>query len=243
VAGWHAQSPAYKQNYADYVALSNKGAREMGFADTGAMWRSQYDMPPEAFAAEMERLWQQVKPLYDSLHTYTRYKLRQTYGPDVVPATGPIPGPPVRQYVEPDLGQPLPDPEAATAPAAMTWQGAGRAQDHAKHMTQYAERFYTSLGMQKLPATFWERSLLTKPRDRDVVCHASAWPLDKRIDVRIKMCITPTAEDFTTIHHELGHIYYFLAYASSLTCSRTAPTTASTKRSATPWRCRSRPTT
>jgi peptidyl-dipeptidase A len=89
--GWHAQAPAYKDKYVEYVALSNKGAKQMGFADTGVMWRSQYDMPPEAFAAEMERLWQQVKPLYDSLHTYTRYKLRATYGADVVPLTGPIP--------------------------------------------------------------------------------------------------------------------------------------------------------
>jgi peptidyl-dipeptidase A len=211
--GWHAQSPSYKQKYTEYVALSNKGAKQMGFADTGALWRSQYDMPPEAFAAEMERLWQQVKPLYDALHTYTRYKLRQTYGPDVVPLTGPIPSHLFGNMWAQNWNNLYPILKPATGASSfdLTKVLEERKTD-AKQMTQYAERFYTSLGMQKLPETFWERSLLTKPRDRDVVCHASAWPIDEKDDVRIKMCITPTAEDFTVIHHELGHIYYFLAY-------------------------------
>jgi peptidyl-dipeptidase A len=211
--GWHAQSPSYKQKYIDYVALSNKGAQQMGFADTGVMWRSQYDMPPEAFAAEMERLWQQVKPLYDSLLTYTRYKLRATYGPDVVPLDGPIPSHLFGNMWAQNWSNlyPLLKPATGASGYDLTKVLEQRKTD-AKQMTQYAEGFYTSLGMQKLPASFWERSLLTKPRDRDVVCHASAWPLNEKDDVRIKMCITPTAEDFTVIHHELGHIYYFLAY-------------------------------
>ncbi|WP_229415797.1 M2 family metallopeptidase [Pseudoduganella armeniaca] len=212
-SGWHSQSPSYKQRYVDFVALSNKGAREMGFADTGALWRSQYDMAPDAFAAEMERLWQQVKPLYDSLHTYTRYKLRAAYGPDVVPATGPIPAHLFGNMWSQtwDNIYPLLKPAGDTTGFDLTKVLEER-KTSAKEMTQYAEGFYTSLGMQKLPASFWERSLLTKPRDRDVVCHASAWPIDGKDDVRIKMCITPTAEDFTVIHHELGHIYYFLEY-------------------------------
>jgi peptidyl-dipeptidase A len=211
--GWHAQSPSYKQKYIDYVALSNKGAQQMGFADTGVMWRSQYDMPPEAFAAEMERLWQQVKPLYDSLLTYTRYKLRATYGPDVVPLDGPIPSHLFGNMWAQNWSNlyPLLKPATGASGYDLTKVLEQRKTD-AKQMTQYAEGFYTSLGMQKLPTSFWERSLLTKPRDRDVVCHASAWPLNEKDDVRIKMCITPTAEDFTVIHHELGHIYYFLAY-------------------------------
>jgi peptidyl-dipeptidase A len=212
--GWHAQSPSYKQKYTEYVALSNKGAKQMGFADTGAMWRSQYDMPPEAFSAEMERLWQQVKPLYDSLHTYTRYKLRQTYGPDVVPLTGPIPSHLFGNMWSQNWNNLYPILKPATGASSfdLTKVLEQRKTD-AKQMTQYAERFYTSLGMEQLPASFWERSLLTKPRDRDVVCHASAWTIDEKKDVRIKMCITPTAEDFTVIHHELGHIYYDLAYS------------------------------
>ncbi|NRR28927.1 M2 family metallopeptidase [Oxalobacteraceae bacterium] len=211
--GWHSQAPAYRQRYTEYVALSNKGAKEMGFADTGAMWRSQYDMPPEAFAAEMERLWQQVKPLYDSLHTYTRHKLRETYGPDVVPATGPIPAHLFGNMWSQTWSNLYPILKPATGASSFDLSKVlADRNTSAKDMTAYAERFYTSLGMQKLPATFWERSLLTKPKDRDVVCHASAWPMDDKDDVRIKMCITPTAENFTTIHHELGHIYYYLGY-------------------------------
>ncbi|MES2017684.1 MAG: M2 family metallopeptidase [Pseudomonadota bacterium] len=212
--GWHSQSPQYKDNYVAYTALSNKGAREMGFADTGALWRSGYDMPPDAFAAEMERLWQQVKPLYDALHTYTRYKLRAAYGPELVPASGPIPAHLFGNMWSQSwsnlypLLKPAGDKDGYDLGAALVAKNTG-----APDMTRYAERFYTSLGMQTLPPTFWTRSLLTKPRDRDVVCHASAWSMDGKDDVRIKMCITPTAEDFSVIHHELGHIYYDLAYA------------------------------
>ena len=212
--GWHAQAPQYKDKYAQYVALSNKGAREMGFADTGALWRSGYDMTPEVFSAEMERLWQQVKPLYDALHTYTRYKLRESYGPDQVPADGPIPAHLFGNMWSQSWNNlyPILKPAGNKDTYSLTSQLASRSTS-AVDMTKYAERFYTSLGMQTLPETFWTRSLLTKPRDRDVVCHASAWSMDGAQDVRIKMCITPTEEDFSTIHHELGHTYYTLAYA------------------------------
>jgi peptidyl-dipeptidase A len=211
--GWHAQSKAYKDDYVKYVALSNKGAREMGYADTGVLWRSGYDMTPEQFADELERVWQQVKPLYESLHTYSRYKLRQQYGAGQVPLTGPIPAhlfgnmwsqswsnlypvlKPAEVKSDYDLGNVL-----------------GERKVGPQEMVRYAERFYESLGMPALPGTFWERSLLTKPQDREVVCHASAWDIDQLQDVRVKMCIRPTEEDFTTIHHELGHVYYFLAY-------------------------------
>ena len=213
--GWHAQSPAYKQDYAKYVELSNKGARAMGYADTGALWRSRYDMAPDAFAGEMERLWQQVKPLYDSLHTYTRYKLRQAYGPDAVPADGPIPAHLLgNMWAQSwDNLYPILKPAGLEKGEDLTALLEER-KTSAVEMTRYAEGFYTSLGMRKLPATFWERSLLTKPRDREVVCHASAWDLDGKDDVRVKMCITPTAEDFRVIHHELGHLYYDLAYSN-----------------------------
>jgi peptidyl-dipeptidase A len=220
--GWHSQSPAYKKMYADYVDLSNKGAREMGYADTGALWRSQYDMTPEQFAAEMERLWQQVKPLYDSLHEYARYKLREAYGPDVVPLTGPIPAHLFGNMWSQtwDNIYPLLMPPTGASKFDLTKVLEER-KTSAKEMVQYGERFYTSLGMQKLPDTFWQRSLLTKPQDRDVVCHASAWQLDGKDDVRIKMCIRPTAEEFTVIHHELGHIYYDLAYKNQSNLFRT----------------------
>jgi peptidyl-dipeptidase A len=211
--GWHALSKTYRQDYADYVALSNKGARAMGYADTGALWRSGYDMPPDAFAADMARVWQQVQPLYESLHTYVRHKLRQAYGPALVPAQGPLP-----IYLLGNMwGQswenlyPLVKPAARPGDYDLSRVLAGR-KTSAPDMAKTAENFYTSLGMESLPASFWERSLLTKPQDREVVCHASAWDLDLQQDVRIKMCIRPTEEDFITIHHELGHIYYSLVH-------------------------------
>jgi peptidyl-dipeptidase A len=215
--GWHQQSAKYKDNYTKYVTVSNKGAREMGFADTGAMWRSQYDMPADAFAADTERLWQQVKPLYDSLHMYVRLKLRQQYGKvdgkDVVPKEGPIPAHLFGNMWSQSWENLYPIVKPQTQTASIDVADALKSKNiDAKGMTQYGEKFYTSLGMEKLPETFWQKSLFTKPRDREVVCHASAWDLDNLTDVRIKMCINPTAEDFMTIHHELGHNYYQLAY-------------------------------
>ncbi|PRC95018.1 M2 family metallopeptidase [Solimicrobium silvestre] len=211
--GWHSLSPSYKDDYAKYVALSNKGAVNMGYADTGALWRSNYEMTPKQFEFEMERLWQQVKPLYDSLYTYTRHQLQKTYGEKEVPSTGPIPAHLFGNMWSQtwDNLYPILKPEGLSSSYDLS-EVLKERKVTPTQMAGYAERFYTSLGMEKLPETFWKRSLLSKPKDREVVCHASAWDIDARQDVRIKMCITPTAEDFTTIHHELGHVYYFLAY-------------------------------
>jgi peptidyl-dipeptidase A len=214
--GWHSVSPKYRKDYVRFVELANKGAKEMGFKDVGAMWRTNYDMEPNAFAAEMERLWNQVKPLYESLHTYVRAKLRQKYGDAIVPTNGPIPAHLLGNMWAQQWGNVY----DVVKPAAV---GGGQAYDltkilqgrktDAKQMVKYGEGFFTSLGFDALPSTFWERSLFTKPQDRDVVCHASAWDIDNQHDVRIKMCININEEDFTTIHHELGHNYYQMAYA------------------------------
>ncbi len=212
-AGWHKVSPQYRKDYARFVELANKGAREMGFKDVGAMWRSNYDMEPDQFAAEMERLWLQVKPLYDSLHTYTRVKLREKYG-DAVPATGPIPAHLLGNMWSQTWGNvyDIVKP-ASTAPTYDLTKILVEKKTDAKQMARYGEAFFTSLGFEPLPQTFWERSLFTKPLDRDVVCHASAWDIDSQKDVRLKMCIKINDEDFQTIHHELGHNYYQMAYA------------------------------
>lgn len=211
--GWHGVSRAYKGDYARYVQLANEGAREMGYADAGALWRSKYDMPADAFAAEEERLWQQVKPLYESLHAYVRAKLVAKYGANVVPPNGPIPAHLLGNMWSQDwaniyelLAPPAGDP-GYRLDDILKQRGAD-----ARQMVRWGEGFYTSLGFDSLPASFWTRSQFTKPRDRDVVCHASAWDLDGQQDVRIKMCIEPTEEDFNTIHHELGHNYYQMAY-------------------------------
>jgi peptidyl-dipeptidase A len=210
--GWHAISPPMRKPYERYVQLANEGARELGFADTGAMWRSKYDMPPDDFAVETDRLWNQVRPLYLSLHAYVRRRLHEKYG-DVQPATGPI-----RADLLGDMWAqqwdniyPLVAPANADPGYDLTKILESRKVD-AKQMVRYAEHFFTSLGFAPLPQTFWERSLFVRPQDREVVCHASAWDVDGKDDLRVKVCLEPTGEDFVTIHHELGHNFYQRAY-------------------------------
>jgi peptidyl-dipeptidase A len=210
--GWHAIARPIKKDFVRYVELANKGARELGFADNGAMWRSKYDMPPDAFAKELDRLWEQVRPLYVSLHAYVRWKLREKYG-DAVPANGPIPAHLLgNMWAQTwDNVYPLVAPTGADKGYDLTQILKGRKTD-AVQMVKYGEGFFTSLGFDPLPKTFWQRSMLTKPKDREVVCHASAWDVDYVDDLRIKMCIDITGEDFTTVHHELGHNFYQRAY-------------------------------
>jgi peptidyl-dipeptidase A len=212
--GWHQIAVPIRKEYVRFVELSNKGAKEMGFKDTGAMWRSKYDMEPDAFAAEMERLWQQVKPLYDSLYTYTRRKLSEKYGKEVVPEDKPIPAHLLGNMWAQTWGNvyPLLAPANADRGYDLTQILKGRNTD-AKQMVRYGEGFFTSLGFDSLPASFWERSLFLKPADREVVCHASAWDIDYEKDVRLKMCVQINEEDFSVVHHELGHNYYQMAYS------------------------------
>jgi peptidyl-dipeptidase A len=211
--GWHAVGAPIRKDYQRFVELSNKGAREIGFADTGAMWRSKYDMPPDDFSRELDRLWEQVKPLYVSLHAYVRSRLREKYGDGVVPAGGPIPAHLLGNMWAQSWENiyPLVAPANADPGFDLTKILKARKLD-SREMARYGERFFVSLGFAALPETFWERSLFTKPRDREVVCHASAWDVDNVEDLRIKMCIEPTSEDFITIHHELGHNFYQRAY-------------------------------
>ncbi len=211
-AGWHTISIPMRKDYARFVELSNKGAKALGFADTGAMWRSKYDMPPEAFSKELDRLWQQLQPLYVSLHAYVRSRLREKYGP-IVPEKGPIPAHLLGNLWQQDWSNvyDLVAPSGAAPSFSLTERLEAKKVD-ALEMVRIGERFFTSLGFAPLPKTFWERSLFVKPRDRDVVCHASAWNIDNVEDLRIKMCIDVNAEDFTTIHHELGHNFYQRAY-------------------------------
>ncbi|HMY19988.1 MAG TPA: M2 family metallopeptidase, partial [Polyangium sp.] len=188
-------------------------AKEMGFSDMGALWRAGYDMTPEEFEAEVERLWTQVKPLYDELHCYVRAKLRKEYGKDKIGDKAPIPAHLlgnmwaqdwVNLY---DMAAPYPKESKLDVTKALVDKKV-----EPKEMVKMAEKFFTSLGLDELPKTFWERSLFTRPKDREVVCHASAWDLTYGGDIRIKMCIAPKEDDFITIHHELGHDYYYQYY-------------------------------
>ena len=211
--GWHAVAPPMRARYARYVELGNKGAREIGYEDLGDLWKSGYDMAPEAFEADVERLWGQVKPLYEALHCYVRGRLRKQYGEALVPAKAPIPAHLLGNMWAQEWSNifPLVEPFPGEAPLDVTKALTDKGYS-AKKMVETAETFFTSLGLEKLPATFWERSLFTKPADREVVCHASAWDVTYAGDIRIKMCIEQTEEDLVTIHHELGHNYYYVYY-------------------------------
>ncbi len=210
--GWRTISPPLRAPFERYVELGNQGARELGFADLGSMWRSKYDMDPDAFAAELDRLWGQVRPLYEALHCHVRARLAATYG-DAVDPTGPIPAHLLGNMWAQTWGNvyDLVAPAGVEAGYDLTELLEARGVDE-REMVRYGERFFSSLGFEPLPETFWERSLFVQPVDHAAVCHASAWNIDWKDDLRIKMCIEITAEDFQTIHHELGHNYYQRAY-------------------------------
>ncbi|MCC6336358.1 MAG: M2 family metallopeptidase [Myxococcales bacterium] len=212
-AGWHETSKEMRPLYERLVQLSNEGAKEFGAGDLGELWRSAYDMSPADFEKETDRLWSQVKPLYEDLHCYVRGKLSKKYGPEKVSASGPLPAhllgnmwaqewPNVYPLVEPYRGQPSLDVTRKLKALKYTPQ----------KLVELGENFFVSLGLDKLPPSFWKRSQFTKPQDRDVVCHASAWDVTYSNDLRIKMCIKIDEEDLITVHHELGHDYYFMNY-------------------------------
>ena len=241
--GWHTTSQPMRKDYVRFVELVNEGAKGMGFADAGEMWRSGYDMTPAEIAAETDRLWGQVKPLYEQLHCYTRTKLQAKYGADKGQvAGGMLPAHLMGNMWQQDWGnlwdvlEPYKGAGSLDINSALQAQhqrnlsdarakieGAATAEKMvdadraaqlatAKQMTQRAEDFYVSLGMPKLPESYWQKTQFIKPLDREVQCHASAWDMTMAGDVRTKMCIKPNEEEFTTIYHELGHIYYYLAY-------------------------------
>ncbi len=241
--GWHTISQPMRKDYVRFVELVNEGAKEMGFADAGEMWRSGYDMTPAEIAAETDRLWGQVKPLYEQLHCYTRTKLETQYGPGKgAVAGGMLPAHLMGNMWQQDWGnlwdvlepykgagsldinsalqkrydfhyaQAVAKAGPRANSAALVEADREAQLKTAEEMTQRAEEFYVSLGMPKLPASYWQKTQFIQPRDRDVVCHASAWDMNMAGDVRTKMCIKPNEEEFTTIYHELGHVYYYLAY-------------------------------
>jgi len=203
-----------RADYTRMVEIANQGAKELGYDNTGAMWRSQYDMSPEEFSAMYERLWSEVQPLYNQLHCYTRDRLNKKYGASVQPATGPI---------RADLLGNMWAQEWGNIYDVVAPKGAGdigydltdllaKKKYTPEQMVRAGERFYTSLGLAPLPESFWQRSQITRPQGREVICHASAWDVDQKDDLRIKMCTKVNADDFVTIHHELGHNYYQRAY-------------------------------
>ncbi len=213
--GWHTVSPALRKPYGELVELGNDGARELGFHDMSEIWKGGYDMSADDFERETARLWDAVRPLYEKLHCYVRARLAKRYGADRVPKEGPIPAHLLgNMWAQSWAGlYPLLEPYPGHGGVDLTKALVEHKYD-AKKMVATAEHFFVSLGMAPLPATFWERSLFVKPRDREVECHASAWDLGLSGDLRVKMCIQVDAGDFLTIHHELGHDFYYQQYHS-----------------------------
>ncbi|HZV84786.1 MAG TPA: M2 family metallopeptidase [Brevundimonas sp.] len=212
--GWRTISPVMAADYTRMVEIANEGSRELGFADTGAMWRAGYDMEPDAFAAETDRLWEQVKPFYENLHCYVRGRLNAQYGDAVQSETGPIRADLLGNMWSQQWGN-IYDVVAPTDGGESSYDLTNLLTSKgydARKMVEAGEGFYVSLGLPELPQTFWERSMITRPEGREVVCHASAWDLDNADDIRIKMCTQVNGDDFYTVHHELGHNYYQREY-------------------------------
>ncbi|MDT0595063.1 M2 family metallopeptidase [Glaciecola petra] len=211
--GWREVSKPMRDIYTEQVGIANEGAKELGFANTSELWRAKYDMPAADFPKELDRLWGQVQPFYNALQCHVRAELSEHYGEDIVPLNKPIPAHllgnmwaqswgNIYDIVKPEQEMNVPD-----VTKAMAEQGYDELR-----MVKEAEDFFSSLGFDPLPDTFYERSMFQKPEGRDVQCHASAWNLDDKEDLRIKMCIQITGEEFNVIHHELGHNYYQRAY-------------------------------
>ncbi|GAA0857465.1 M2 family metallopeptidase [Aliiglaciecola litoralis] len=211
--GWRTVSPPMKPLFVEQANLANEGAKELGLEDVSELWRGSYDMPADDFANELDRLWDQVKPFYEALHCHVRAELGEQYGEEIVPQDKPIPAHLLGNMWGQtwgniyDIVKPKQELQVIDVTQAL--------EDHQYDevgMVKQAESFFSSLGFAPLPDTFWQRSQFSQPADRDVVCHASAWNVDSKDDLRIKMCIQKTGEEFAVIHHELGHNYYQRAY-------------------------------
>jgi peptidyl-dipeptidase A len=210
--GWRRIAPPLRSKYRRYVELANKGSKALGFANLADQWRSVYDMPPAEFEKEVDRLFKQVRPLYNELHCYVRARLQKKYGKDKVPDKAPIPAHLLGNMWAQDWSHIFDLVAPQKGPTYNLEKILKAKKVDEKRMVRYAEAFFVSLGLPSLPKSFWKRSMFVKPKDRDVVCHASAWDIDWKDDLRIKMCININGEDFTVIHHELGHNYYQRAY-------------------------------
>lgn len=216
--GWRNIGKPMKDMYLRMVEIGNLGAKDLGYDGLTDLWFSQYDMPADDFLAETDRVWDELKPLYDALHCHVRNELSEHYGEAVVSKEGSMPAHVLGNMWGQswaniyDLVYTPDNPKADTnidLTKILEEKDIGEIE-----MVEIAENFFLSLGFEPLPKTFWERSLFIKPQDHNVVCHASAWDLDSDAnDLRVKMCIERNAEDFSTIHHELGHIFYYQAYS------------------------------
>ncbi|XP_022084569.1 angiotensin-converting enzyme-like isoform X2 [Acanthaster planci] len=210
--GWRAAvGPSAKEDYQRYVALKNEAAAANGFSNCGDYWKSWYEV--DDFTDQVENLYQQLSPLYNNLHAYVRRKLYNLYGADYINLKGPIPAHILGNMWSQswlnilDLMLPFENAPSVDITPVLVREGY-----NAKRMFEVSDEFFESLGLIKMPPEFWAESMIERPTDREVVCHASAWDFYNQIDFRIKQCTDITMDDFITIHHEMGHIEYYLQY-------------------------------
>uniref|UniRef100_A0A182LUT3 Angiotensin-converting enzyme n=1 Tax=Anopheles culicifacies TaxID=139723 RepID=A0A182LUT3_9DIPT len=210
---WHAVAgKPVRKDFDEYVSLNREAAQLNNFTSGAEYWLDAYE--DDTFEQQVDAAIEQIRPLYEQIHGYVRYKLRKHYGNDIVSEKGPIPihllGNMWGQTWDniADITTPFPNKKLLDVTEEMVRQGYTPVK-----MFEMGDEFFQSLNMTKLPPTFWEKSIVEKPNDgRELVCHASAWDFYKKDDVRIKQCTRINMEDFFTVHHELGHIQYYLQY-------------------------------
>ncbi|NWW89629.1 ACE2 enzyme, partial [Rhynochetos jubatus] len=221
--GWRAEvGRMMRPLYEEYVELKNEVAKLNNYSDYGDYWRANYeaDYPEEykysrdQLIEDVEKTFEQIKPLYQQLHAYVRHRLEQVYGPELISSTGCLPahllGDMWGRFWTNLYGLAVPYPakpniDVTSAMVQKKWD--------AMRIFKAAEAFFTSIGLSEMTKGFWENSMLTEPTDnRKVVCHPTAWDLGNN-DYRIKMCTKVTMDDFLTAHHEMGHIEYDMAYS------------------------------
>ncbi|CAG0912459.1 unnamed protein product [Notodromas monacha] len=209
-----------KPYYEQYVELKNQLAVIRNYTDYGHEMRSRYEI--DDFELSMEEIYNTTLPYYLELHAYVRRKLYDTYGPEVVDLEGPIPA-----HLLGDmwgrfwnniynLTEPYPGLQSVDPTPQMVAQGYTP-----ERMFRQGDAFYQSMGLKAVPDTFYELSMIEKPQDgREVVCHPTAWDFFDGQDYRIKMCTVVSFDDFLVIHHEMGHIQYFMQYSDLPTVYR-----------------------
>jgi peptidyl-dipeptidase A len=210
-----------RDDYIRYVKLKNEAAAANGFPTAAEVWRAPYVEPDfnytdADFLNDAKKLFEQTKPLYEQLHAYVRAKLRERHGNIGSSADGPIPAHLLgNMWAQSWLGtlnftQLFPSKPKLDVTEEMKTQNYT-----AKKMFEIADKFFTDLGLEAMPAKFWDKSMITKPEGREVTCHASAWDFYNAQDFRIKQCTDITMQDLFTVHHEMGHVEYFLQYKNN----------------------------
>nr|QDC23064.1 angiotensin-converting enzyme isoform 1 [Cupiennius salei] len=201
-----------KSEFLKYVRLSNEAALLNGFKDAGEMWREGYES--ETFADDVEALWKEIEPFYKQLHAFVRKRLIERYPDCGIKPDGPIPAHLLgNMWAQSwgnifDIVKPIKEKQFLDVSDRMRER-----KMTALDMFKMSEEFFTSLGLKPMTQEFWNRSIIEKPKDREIVCHASAWDFSDGKDFRIKMCTRINMEDLITVHHEMGHIQYDQQYA------------------------------